>query len=66
MGSFEIFRLREKNLLYFTPVEKYRQDKEEKFQRYSWGDENHECNISYDGDEVCDEGCSKFRGVDKL
>lgn len=58
--------LREKNSLCFAPVEKYRNDKEEKFQRYSGGDEYHECNISYDGDEICDEGCSKFRGVDKL
>ena len=58
--------LRIKNALCFPPSEKYRQDKEEKFQRYSGGDEYHECNVSYDGDEICDEGCSKFRGVDKL
>ena len=58
--------LREKNVLCFTPTEKYRNDKEEKFQRYTGGDEYHECNVSYDGDEICDEGCSKFRGIDKL
>ena len=58
--------LRENNALCFAPVEKYRHDKEEKFQRYSGGDEYHECNVSYDGDEICDEGCSKFRNVDKL
>lgn len=58
--------LREKNVLCFPPTEKYRNDKEEKFQRYTGGDEYHECNISYDGDEICDEGCSKFRGIDKL
>ena len=40
--------------------------KGQKFQRYTGGDEYHECNISYDGDEICDEGCSKFRGIDKL
>ena len=58
--------LREKNVLCFTPTEKYKNEKEEKFQRYAGGDEYHECNISYDGDEICDEGCSKFRGIDKL
>ena len=58
--------LRVNNALCFTPTEKYRHDKEEKFQRYSGGDEYHECNVSYDGDEICDEGCSKFRGIDKL
>lgn len=58
--------LRVKNALCFAPTEKYRHDKEEKFQRYSGGDEYHECNVSYDGDEICDEGCSKFRGIDKL
>ena len=54
------------NVLDFAPTEKYRHDKEEKFQRYDGADDYHECNISYDGDEICDEGCSKFRGVDKL
>ena len=58
--------LREKNLLCFTPTEKYRKDKEEKFQRYLGGDEYHECNVTYDGDEICEGGCSKYRGVDKL
>ena len=58
--------LRENDLLCFSPTEKYRHEKEEKFQRYTGGDEYHECNVSYDGDEICDEGCSKFRGVDKL
>ena len=58
--------LREKNVLCFTPTEKYRHEKEEKFQRYNGADEYHECNISYDGDEICEEGCSKFRGIDKL
>ena len=58
--------LREKNVLSFTPTEKYRHEKEEKFQRYNGADEYHECNISYDGDEICGEGCSKFRGIDKL
>ena len=58
--------LRISNVLDFAPTEKYRPDKEEKFQRYNGGDEYHECNISYDGDEICDDGCSKFRGVDKL
>ena len=58
--------LRVSNVLDFAPTEKYRPDKEEKFQRYNGADDYHECNISYDGDEICDEGCSKFRGVDKL
>ena len=58
--------LREKNVLLFTPTEKYRHDREEKFQRYTGGDEYHECNVTYDGDEICEQGCSKFRGIDKL
>ena len=58
--------LRETNVLCFAPTEKYRQDKEEKFQRYTGGDEYHECNVTYDGDEICEQGCSKFRGIDKL
>ena len=58
--------LREKNLLCFAPTEKYRSEKEEKFQRYYGGDEYHECNVTYDGDEICECGCSKYRGVDKL
>ena len=58
--------LREKNVLCFTPTEKYRNEKEEKFQRYYGGDEYHECNVTYDGDEICECGCSKYRGVDKL
>ena len=58
--------LREKDILCFTPTEKFRQDKEEKFQRYNEGDEYHECNVTYDGDEICGQGCSKFRGIDKL
>ena len=58
--------LREKNVLCFTPTEKYRKEKEEKFQRYFGGDDYHECNVTYDGDEICECGCSKYRGVDKL
>ena len=58
--------LREKNLLCFAPTEKYRSEKEEKFQRYYGGDEYHECNVTYDGDEICECGCSKYRGIDKL
>ena len=55
-----------KNVLCFAPTEKYRSDKEEKFQRYFGGDDYHECNVTYDGDEICECGCSKYRGVDKL
>ena len=58
--------LREKNVLCFAPTEKYKSEKEEKFQRYFGGDEYHECNVTYDGDEICECGCSKYRGVDKL
>ena len=55
-----------KNVLCFVPTEKYRNEKEEKFQRYNGGDEYHECNVTYDGDEIGDCGCSKYRGIDKL
>ena len=55
-----------KSALCFTPTEKYRAEKEEKFQRYYGGDDYHECNVTYDGDEICECGCSKYRGVDKL
>ena len=58
--------LREKNVLCFAPTEKYKSEKEEKFQRYFGGDEYHECNVTYDGDEICECGCSKYRGIDKL
>ena len=58
--------LNTKNVLCFAPTEKYRSDKEEKFQRYFGGDEYHECNVTYDGDEICECGCSKYRGIDKL
>ena len=58
--------LREKNVLCFAPTEKYKSEKEEKFQRYFEGDEYHECNVTYDGDEICECGCSKYRGIDKL
>ena len=58
--------LNTKNVLFFTPTEKYRSDKEEKFQRYYGGDEYHECNVTYDGDEICECGCSKYRSIDKL
>ena len=58
--------LNTKNVLFFTPTEKFRREKEEKFQRYFGGDEYHECNVTYDGDEICECGCSKYRGVDKL
>ena len=52
-----------KNVLCFVPTEKYRNEKEEKFQRYNGGDEYHECNVTYDGDEIGDCGCSKYSRI---
>ena len=54
------------NAICFSPYQKYENEKDEKFQRYGKNDEYHECNVSYEGDEICDKGCSKFRNIDKL
>ena len=55
-----------KNVLDFSPTMKYNPFKEEKYQRYEPDDEYHECNVTFDSDEICDRGCSKYRNIDKL
>ena len=55
-----------KNVLDFSPTMKFNPLKEEKFQRYEPDDEYHECNVAFDSEEICDKGCSKYRGIDKL
>ena len=55
-----------KNVLDFSPTMKYNQLKEEKYQRYEPDDEYHECNVSFDSEEICDKGCSKYRNIDKI
>ena len=52
------------NVLYFSPFMKFIKDKEEKYQRYEKNDDLHECNGNLD--EICGNGCSKFRNIDKL
>ena len=53
------------NVLDFAPTMKYKQLKEEKYQRYEPDDEYHECNVAFDSDEICDN-CSKYRNIDKI
>ena len=55
-----------KNVLDFSPTMKYHPLKEEKYQRYEPDDEYHECNVTFDSDEICDKGCSKYRNIDKI
>ena len=54
-----------KNVLHWPPYKKYTIKKDEKFQRYDKGDNFHECNVTFEGEEICEE-CSKFRNIDKL
>jgi hypothetical protein len=54
-----------KNVLHWPPFKKYTIKKDEKFQRYDKGDNFHECNVTFEGEETCEE-CSKFRNIDKL
>jgi hypothetical protein len=53
------------NVFLWPPYQEYKNDKEDKFQRYEKNDDYHECNVTFEGDENC-ELCSKFRNIDKL
>ena len=52
------------NVLNFSPYMKFIKGKEEKYQRYEKNDDLHECNGNID--EICGNGCSKYRNIDKL
>ena len=55
-----------RNVLDFSPTAKYNSLREEKYQRYEPDDEYHECNVTFDSDEICGKGCSKYRNIDKI